>query len=105
MDAHGNELQTGTDCLGAFLLYRLLQPILAKTAASSPEGSVRVTGAGSSALELISPKPHGMKLEDDGRPKDKGVQLISPDLTLERSSAYVLLSSRVENSEQASRLL
>ncbi len=71
MKAHGNELQIRTNCLGAFLLYRLLQPILAKTAASSPEGSVRVTGAGSSALELISPKPHGMELEDDGRPKDK----------------------------------
>ena len=75
MDAHGNEVQIGTNCLGPCLLYKLLQPILVKTAASSPKGSVRVTWAGSSALDLLSPKPDGMELDDDGRPKDKGVQL------------------------------
>ena len=74
-DTHGNELQIGTNCLGPHLLYRLLEPILVKTAASSPKGSVRVTWAGSSAIDLLSPKPDGVELADDGRPKDKGVQL------------------------------
>ena len=74
-DTHGNELQIGTNCLGPCLLYKLLQQILMKTAASSPKGSVRVTWAGSSALDLMSPKPSGMELDDDGRPKDTGVQL------------------------------
>lgn len=74
-DAHGNELHIGTNCLGSYLLYRLLQLILVKTAASSPKGSVRVTWAASSALDVLSPKPGGMELDDDGRPKDKGVQL------------------------------
>ena len=74
-DAHGNELQLGTNCLGPHLLYRLLEPILVKTAACSPKGSVRVTWAGSSAIDLVSPTPDGVSLADDGRPKDKGVQL------------------------------
>ena len=74
VDAQGNELQIGTNCLGPLLLYKLLEPILTKTAASSPTGSVRVTWAGSASLDLLSPKPGGMELDDDGRPKDKGVQ-------------------------------
>ncbi|KAG8531235.1 uncharacterized protein KY384_004593 [Bacidia gigantensis] len=74
-DAHGTELQIGTNCLGHCLLYRLLQPILSKTAAISPKGSVRVAWAGSSAIDLLSPKPDGMELDEEGRPKDKGVQL------------------------------
>ena len=74
IDAHGNELQIGTNCLGPCLLYKLLQDILTRTAASSPEGSVRVTWAGSLALDLASPKPSGMELDEEGRPKDMGVQ-------------------------------
>ena len=75
VDVHGNELQISTNCLGHCLLYRLLESTLTRTAASSPPGSVRVSWAGSSALELMSPKPDGMELGNDGRPKDKGVQL------------------------------
>ena len=74
-DAHGNELQIGTNCLGSHLLYRLLEPVLVKTAASSPKGSVRVAWAASSALDVLSPKPDGVELAHDGWPKDKGVQL------------------------------
>jgi retinol dehydrogenase 12 len=74
-DAHGNELQVGTNCLGHYLLYQLLLPLLIKTAASSPTGSVRVAWAGSIAVQVSAPQPHGMILDDDGRPKDAGVKL------------------------------
>lgn len=74
VDAHGNELQIGTNCLGPCLLYRLLEPILVKTAASAPPGSVRVAWAGSIAIEVASPKPDGMEVDSGGRPQDKGAQ-------------------------------
>lgn len=54
-DAQGHELQMGTNCLGPFLFTSFLIPILKKTAASSPPGTVRITWAASSAIEL-SPK-------------------------------------------------
>lgn len=75
MYIHGNELVIGTNCLGPCPLIKLLEHILTKTAASSPKGSVRVTWAGSSALDPTSPKPSGIELDDDGRPKGTGVQL------------------------------
>ncbi|KAI0380167.1 NAD(P)-binding protein [Hypomontagnella monticulosa] len=74
VDKHGNELQVGTNCLGPYLLYQLLVPLLTKTAASSPTASVRVAWAGSIAIQVFSPQPHGMVLESDGRPKDTGVK-------------------------------
>lgn len=51
----GYELQMGTNVLGSFLLTKLLLPVLEKTASSAPEGSVRVTWAGSLAVDLASP--------------------------------------------------
>jgi NAD(P)-dependent dehydrogenase (short-subunit alcohol dehydrogenase family) len=72
-DAHGNELQLGTNCLGPYLLYRLLLPLLTQTAASSPTASVRVAWAASIAVFVTAPKPHGIVLGDDGRPTDQGV--------------------------------
>lgn len=72
-DAHGHELHIGTNCLGSYLLHELLQPILAQTAATSPAGSVRVAWAGSTAIDLLSPKPGAMQLDDAGKPLDKGV--------------------------------
>lgn len=74
-DAHGNDLQLGTNCVGPCLLYLLLEPLLTRTAAASPKGSVRVAWAGSVAVDMTSPKPDGMHLEDCGRPQDKGVTL------------------------------
>ena len=53
--AQNYELQMGTNVLGSFLLTKLLLPILEKTAASSPAGSVRATFAGSLAVDLGSP--------------------------------------------------
>ena len=71
--AQGHELQIATNCLGPYLLYQLLIPILTKTAASSLAGSVRVTWAGSIAVHVASPKPHGIEIDRNGCPKDKGV--------------------------------
>ena len=53
--AQGYDLQIATNVYGPFLLALLLQPLLAKTAKASPEGSVRVTWAGSVGVELASP--------------------------------------------------
>ena len=74
VDAHGNDLQIGTNCLGPYLLYTILEPLMRKTAASAPAGSVRVAWAGSSAIELLSPKPDGMEVDSIGRPRNKGAQ-------------------------------
>lgn len=70
----GHELQIGTNCLGAYLLTNLLQPILASTAKAAPPGSVRVTWAGSLAVDLMSPKPGGLTFVDgaEGQPKVLG---------------------------------
>jgi retinol dehydrogenase 12 len=65
-DAHGHELQIGTNCLGPFLLTKLLTPLLQRTAASSPAGSVRVTWAASSAVTAFSP-PGGIEFTDDAQ--------------------------------------
>ncbi|ROW15233.1 hypothetical protein VPNG_02904 [Cytospora leucostoma] len=72
-DAQGNELQMGTNCLGHYLLYRLLLPLLTKTASSSPTASVRVLWAASIAVHVDCPQPHGIIVDSDGRPRDQGV--------------------------------
>jgi len=70
-----HELQIGTNCLGPYLLAKLLTPLMDKTASSSPEGSVRVTWAGSLAVDMLSPSPGGMTLTStSGGPKDIGVR-------------------------------
>lgn len=56
----GHELQMGTNCLGPFLFAQFLLPVLEKTAASSPPGSVRVTWAGSLAVDVGSPSGGGV---------------------------------------------
>ena len=65
-----NEVHIGTNCVGPCLLFKLLLPILTKTAASSPTGSVRVLWAGSIGVEVTSPKPGGMVVDNAGRPMD-----------------------------------
>lgn len=72
-DSQGNDLQVGTNCLGPYLLYQLLLPLLTKTATSSPTASVRVTWAASVAVHIDCPQPHGMIVDEDGCPKDQGV--------------------------------
>ncbi|PSR90639.1 hypothetical protein BD289DRAFT_430542 [Coniella lustricola] len=75
LDAHGNDLSMGTNCLGHYLLYQQLKDTLTKTAASSPTGSVRVAWAASLAVQLGAPQPHGIVINSDGSPQDKGPQI------------------------------
>ncbi|TGO32229.1 hypothetical protein BHYA_0337g00010 [Botrytis hyacinthi] len=70
--AQGHELQVATNCLGHYLLYQLLLPLLKNTVASSPTGSVRVAWAASIAIHVDSP-PTGILLNDDGSPQDVSV--------------------------------
>ena len=51
----GYELQLGTNNVAPFLFTKLLTPILASTAKTSPTGSVRVVWVSSSAAEGFSP--------------------------------------------------
>ncbi|TKA79458.1 hypothetical protein B0A55_04208 [Friedmanniomyces simplex] len=59
-----HELQLGTNCLGPFLLTKLLTPPRQQTAraVSTPAGSVRVLWAGSVGIEVRSPANGGMDL-------------------------------------------
>jgi retinol dehydrogenase 12 len=57
----GHELQIGTNCLGPHLLTRILHPVIAKTAASSPSGSVRVIFTGS--ITIYSAPTGGVDFE------------------------------------------
>ncbi|KAJ4387334.1 short-chain alcohol dehydrogenase [Gnomoniopsis smithogilvyi] len=75
VDAHGHDLQVGTNCLGPYLLYRLLLPLLTKTAASSTTASVRVAWAGSIAVQVAAPRPSGMVLDGEGQPTDQGIEV------------------------------
>jgi NAD(P)-dependent dehydrogenase (short-subunit alcohol dehydrogenase family) len=63
----GYEAQMGTNCLGPFLFTLCLYPLLKSTAAQSPAGSVRVTWAGSSAIEGAN--EGGVQFESDGSPR------------------------------------
>lgn len=68
-DAHGHELQIGTNSLGAYLLSEVLLPVLKSTAFSSPPGTVRVTFAASLA-SYMGP-PGGVEFDPNtAAPKD-----------------------------------
>ncbi|EME38052.1 hypothetical protein DOTSEDRAFT_57652 [Dothistroma septosporum NZE10] len=60
--AQNHELQLATNCLGHYLFTRLLTPLLASTAKSSPPNSVRVIWVSSSAAEVMSHNPGGVPL-------------------------------------------
>lgn len=66
LSAQKHELQIGTNCLGHFLLAKLLTPLLKQTAElpDTAPGSVRVTWAASFGVEL-SPKG-GVTIDRDG---------------------------------------
>lgn len=66
----GYELQWGTNVMGPWLFTHFLTPLLAKTAASSPAGSVRVTWAASLAT-MFSPKG-GVAWDKNEGPKIHG---------------------------------
>nr|POE67120.1 putative oxidoreductase [Quercus suber] len=85
--AQGYELQMGTNCLGPWLFTSYLTPMLQKTAASSPAGSVRVTWAASLATlaspsggvefdaQTAGPKIHGNRTTDYAQSKACNVLL------------------------------
>ncbi|OCK97757.1 NAD(P)-binding protein [Cenococcum geophilum 1.58] len=64
----GYDLQMGVNCIGPFLFTQFLLPILQKTAATAPAGSVRITWASSLAADLSAPKG-GVEIDKDGAPK------------------------------------
>ena len=65
---HGHELHFATNCLGPFLLTKLLNSLLESTAASSPPGQVRVIWAGSLGIDVGSPQDGGLDMESSGKP-------------------------------------
>jgi NAD(P)-dependent dehydrogenase (short-subunit alcohol dehydrogenase family) len=70
--AQGHEAHMGTNCIGPFLLTKLLLPVLLRTAKSSPEASVRVVFASSGIIDLTGP-PGGLSLAElrpDNHSKD-----------------------------------
>ncbi|KAI9890590.1 MAG: hypothetical protein M1814_003788 [Vezdaea aestivalis] len=67
----GHELQMGTNCLGPFLFTSLLLPIMQKTAATRPPGSVRIAWAASIAVDVIAPQ-YGIDM-DNLSAEDKNV--------------------------------
>ncbi|KAI5290747.1 hypothetical protein KEM54_000581 [Ascosphaera aggregata] len=87
----GYELQMGTNCLGPYLLTKYLLPILTKTAASSPPGSVRVTWAASYAVNLAAPK-NGVEFEN-GSPKTYSIQ---PYNYSQSKAGNILLASEMD---------
>ena len=69
------DLTYQTNILGPFLFTKLLLPLLKRTAESEPEGAVRVSWAGSLAVDLQSPKGGAVwKMGQDGEETldDKG---------------------------------
>ncbi|KAK7519420.1 uncharacterized protein IWZ02DRAFT_292351 [Phyllosticta citriasiana] len=69
----GYELTMGTNCVGPYLFTQLLRPLLNKTAASSPPGTVRVTWAASLAIDTLAPN-YGVDFDEKGVPKIHGIQ-------------------------------
>ncbi|KAI9712654.1 MAG: hypothetical protein M1820_001275 [Bogoriella megaspora] len=61
--AQGEEAQMGTNCLGHFLLTKLLCPILVQTAKSLPRGSVRAVFTTSGIIDLQGP-PGGLSIAE-----------------------------------------
>ena len=69
----GHEAHIGTNCLGAFLLIKLLLSVLRRTAEISPKGSVRVVFTSSGIIDMNGP-PGGVSLAEyvpDNFSKDK----------------------------------
>ncbi|KAK5676781.1 short-chain alcohol dehydrogenase [Elasticomyces elasticus] len=87
----GHELQTGSNCLGPYLFTHYLTPLLQRTAASSPRGSVRVTWSANIFTEL-SPTG-GVIFSEDGAPKVHG---IGNDDYAQSKAANVLLSRQYQ---------
>lgn len=75
--AQGHEMQMATNCLGPFLLTKLLTPILTATAKKSPKDSVRVVWAASLAVNLFAPTGGIAFDKDTGAAKTHGITQIN----------------------------
>lgn len=62
--AQGYELALGVNCIGTFLFTKLLTPVLAATARSSPADSVRVVWLSSFGLGQYAPQDRGIDLDN-----------------------------------------
>ncbi|KAF2257821.1 NAD(P)-binding protein [Lojkania enalia] len=60
----GYELQLGVNCLGGFLLTKLLTPILIETAKHEPQNNVRVVWVASQGAEIGSYSPGGIDMDN-----------------------------------------
>ncbi|TVY19487.1 putative oxidoreductase [Lachnellula arida] len=63
VSAQAHEAHVGTNCLGPFLLTKLLLPILTRTAKSAPKAGVRVVWVSSGVIDLLAP-PGGLLLDE-----------------------------------------
>ncbi|GAM35992.1 hypothetical protein TCE0_018f04740 [Talaromyces pinophilus] len=68
-----HELQLATNCLGPFLLTKLLQPLLYAAVPDSAPGTVRVVWTSSQVAELSSP-PEGMIMSELTNPPNDNVR-------------------------------
>jgi NAD(P)-dependent dehydrogenase (short-subunit alcohol dehydrogenase family) len=59
----GHEIHMGTNCLGPYLLTKLLIPILTQTAKSAPKDSVRVVFTSSGIIDMVGP-PGGVSFAE-----------------------------------------
>lgn len=64
LSIQGYETHMATNCLGPFLLTKLLLPVLVKTAKSSPKANVRVVFTYSGIVEIMSGPPGGLSVAD-----------------------------------------
>lgn len=63
ISAQGHEAHIGTNCLGPFLLTKLLLPVLIRTASLSAKASVRVVFTSSGIVDMTGP-PGGVSLAE-----------------------------------------
>ncbi|KAF1349820.1 hypothetical protein BDV97DRAFT_389916 [Delphinella strobiligena] len=66
--AQGRELQMCTNVLGPFLFTKCLTPLILRTASESPNGTTRVTWAGSMVVDVLAPKPDGITFDSTDTP-------------------------------------
>lgn len=64
LTTQGHEIHMGTNCLGPYLLTKLLLPILASTAQSSPPSSVRVVFTSSGIIDMPVGPTAGISLDE-----------------------------------------
>ncbi|KAG5354701.1 putative oxidoreductase [Yarrowia sp. B02] len=86
----GHEYQWGTNVVGHHALMKYLDPVIIKTAKSSPPGTVRIVWVSSSAVALSSPSG-GINFDDinyeKGKPSD--LQLYAQSKTGNAYQAYL----------------